>query len=263
MSTYSRTMMRISSLAVVLLFAAPGWAQDQAFLALETNYPDAIVYVDSVRLGPAHWRTFAAAPGSRTLRLLAPGEAAWSIAPLTQHMNLVRGDTIHVSLAFPLYHQIASRPLGATVYWRQDGEKAQLGRTPVIHRTHDAAEGLFIVEQFGYRAQEVVPRAEVWNRYEVLLQPLYSGDMLQAKGLQTTRKRRRWIEASAAVLIVAGGVLTVHHKFKADRLNDNYQATGDPALRPRIARLDDRAAVALIGMQVGLVAFGVRFYLKK
>ena len=56
--------------------------------------------------------------------------------------------------------------------------------------------------------------------------------------------------------------MAVHYKFRADRINDDYLATGDPSLRPRVARLDDRSGIALGVMQVGLVTLAVRFAFK-
>ncbi len=232
-------------------------------VAVETNYPDAIVYIDSMRMGPANWRTFAATAGRHTLRLLAPGEAAWSIEPVEQEVTLTPGDTTHASLFFPLYHRIESLPLGATVYLREEQGRTALGKTPVTYPAPATTKGSFVVELFGYRVHEVVPGRDVWNRYVIQMQPLYDSSAPDVLPQVQSHKRRRWIDAAAAGLVVAGGILTVHHKFKADRLNDNYQATGDPDLRPRIARLDDRAAIALAGMQVGLVTIGVRFYLRR
>ena len=232
-------------------------------VTVDTNYPEAIVYIDSLRVGPASWRTFVATAGRHTLRLLAPGEAAWSIEPVEQEVTLTPGDTTRASLSFPLYHRIESLPLGATVYLRAGQGRAVLGKTPVTYAAPAATKGNFVVELFGYRPHAVVPERDVWNRYVIEMQPLYDSSAPDVLPHVQSHKRRRWIDAAAAGLVVAGGILTVHHKFKADRLNNDYQATGAPDLRPRIARLDDRAAIALAGMQVGLVTIGVRFYLRR
>ncbi len=256
-------MKKLSSVGILLLWAGLAGAQDRAVLEVDTNYPEAIVYVDTVRMGPARWRTFVTGVGLHTIRLLAPGEAAWSVAPVERAVVLVPGDTAKVRLVFPLYHRVESVPSGAVVHLREGPVRRMLGRTPVTYKSKASDLYDFVVELSGYSPAEVTPGRDVWNRYVLRMQPLEAGSGPEARLLAPVHKRRRWIEVSAAALVVAGGVLTVHHKFKADRLNDHYQATGDPALRPRIARLDDRAAIALVGMQVGLVTLGVRFYLKK
>ena len=61
---------------------------------------------------------------------------------------------------------------------------------------------------------------------------------------------------------MAAGAVSIHYKFKADRLNDQYQENGDPELRPEINSFDTRAAVSLGVMQVGLGVLAIRFILK-
>ena len=63
-------------------------------------------------------------------------------------------------------------------------------------------------------------------------------------------------------MAVAAGAVSIHYKFKADRLNEQYEQTGDAALRPRIHDLDTRAGVALGVMQVGVGVLALRFILR-
>lgn len=256
-------MKQLSIFAAALLCMHAASAQERAVVVVNTNLPEAIVYLDAVRMGPAHWRTFVAPAGEHTLKLVAPGEAAWSVAPVTQALTLAPNDTMEVTLAFPLYHHIESMPLGASVFLRANGERRMLGKTPVTYRAAEPMTGDFAVEMFGYRAHSIAPGDAVWNRYRVELQPLRAGSGPDVLPQLAQTHRRRWIDVAAAGLVAAGGILTVTRKFKADRLNDEYQATGDPALRPRIARLDDHAAIALAGMQVGLATIALRFYLNR
>jgi len=254
-------MKRILSAGLMLLCAGEVWAQGHAIVILDTNYPEAIVYIDSVRFGPAHQQKFVVSPGDRTLRLLMPGEVIWSVAPVEQKLVLTAGDSVRVSLDFTPHHHIESLPSGAIVLLQNGLRRVPLGETPVTYRAREGMQGKFVLELAGYHAEEVIPGGDVWNRYTISLSPVTGLDVPSPS--TSVRRRYRWLSISAAALVVAGGVLTVHHKFKADRLNDEYQDTGDPALRPRIARLDDRAAIALVGMQAGLVTIGVRFYLAR
>ena len=214
-------------------------------------------------MGPAYWRTFVTTPGVHEVRLVALGEAAWSIAPVVRTVTLTRHDTTHVSLNFPVYHRIDSIPLGAAVLLLRGRDRDSLGRTPVTYRAQETSAHHFLVELPGYQSHKVVPGNAIWNRYVVDLTPV--GGSTEAGFQSHVRQLHRWpwIEVAAAALVAAGGILSVHHKFRADRLDDDYRVTGDPALRPRIARLDDRAGIALAGMQVGILALGVRFYLRR
>ena len=254
---------RLCSLGVFLLCVGVAGGQGRAVIALETNFPDAVVYIDSVRQGPAHWEIFGAAVGRRTVRLVAPSLSAWSVTPATQEVLLEEGDTARVVLPFPIYHHLESLPLGASVYLQTEQKRALLGQTPITYSAAHAPDGRFVIEHPGYQRHQVTPRDDIWNRYTITLQPLHGEVTAGAVVSVDTHRRRRWIDVAATGIAVAGGILAVHYKFKADRLDDDYRATGDPALRPRIARLDDRAAIALVGMQAGLITLGVRFYLKR
>ena len=250
-------------LSAVLCDVSPGAAQDRAALVVATNYPDAIVYIDTVRHGAASGRVFVTRAGTRTVRLVAAEEVSWNITPVEMEVSLNAGDTVHVSMDFPLYYHFETHPLGATTFLVSGDQRAALGRTPFTYRSKGIAEGNFVIERSGYRAESIQPGQEIWNRYVFHLQPLVDGAGPGPFTLAQAPKRRRWIDVTAATLVAAGGVLAVHYKFKADRIDDEYQATGDPSLRPRVAQLDDYAMAALIGMQAGVVTIGVRFFLRK
>ncbi len=250
------------SMLLALLCAVTAVAQDRAVVAVHTNVPDAVVFVDSVRMGPAYWHTFVVRPGRRTLRLVAPSETAWSIAPLAQRITATRGDTTVVALDFPFYHRIETIPPNAVVFFDAGAHRDMLGTTPLTHSAKERT-GSFVLELPGYRAERLTPRTDLWNRYVLRLEHADQSETPQLRHANQAGGGSYWIEVAAAALVVAGGVLAVHHKFKADRLDDHYQATGNPDLRPRIARLDDRAAIALAGMHMGLLTLGVRFYLRR
>ena len=253
-------MTRLCSIILALVGTAEVFGQSSGVLQIDTNYPESIVYVDSLRLGQANEGAFYVRAGQHTLRLFPPGEAAWSVAPLEKELTISSQDTMFVKLDFLLHHRVNSSPPGAAVFLTSETEPLSFGETPTTFTTTEAV-GLIELRLQGYQSQEIPLRSEIWNLYEINLSPLLNLEGEQ--GILEVPKRRRWITISAAALVVAGGVLAVHHKFKADRLNDSYQETGDPALRPRIARLDDRSAIALIGMQAGLITIGVRFFLSR
>ena len=57
---------------------------------------------------------------------------------------------------------------------------------------------------------------------------------------------------AAATVAVAAGAYSIHQKFQADDLYDEYQETRDPALKSRVEAYDARALAGLGAMQVGL-----------
>lgn len=235
-------------------------AQDGVLVHIVTNHPEAIAYADTVLLGSARLAPYRVHASTREIRLVAAGERTWSVLPVEVSLDAAPGDTVSVHLDFPFYHRIETHPFGADAWLQRGGLRTRLGTTPFVHVQQAALSGVFVLELEGYASRTVEPRNELWNRYEIRLTPLdlATGDSQPLRSI----RRRWWIDATAAALAVTAGAVTVHYKFKADRLNDRYQETGDPTLRPRVATLDDRAGIALGVMQVGLGTLAIRFILR-
>ncbi len=71
-----------------------------------------------------------------------------------------------------------------------------------------------------------------------------------------------WVDYALIAATGASAVVAIHYKFKADRLYDDYQETGDPSLRGEIRALDRRSGIAVVGMQAGVGIFAVRLLLR-
>ncbi len=246
------------------LFAAlPGvsMAQPQVLVHIETNDVSAAAYADSTYLGLASGSPYWVDHDVGFIRLSTLRAAAWSMSPLSERLIATPGDTVRVTLNFPMYHRIESYPFGAEAWLQEGSERRLLGLTPVVFASPGIQDGMFHVEMEGYAPGAVMPRYDLWNRYEVSLTALNeTGD---AAGFSRRVSRdRAWIDWGAATLAMIAGAVAVHYKFQADRINDDYLATGDPSLRPRVARLDDRSGIALGVMQAGLVTLAVRFAFK-
>ncbi len=250
--------MLLRSLFIALAGTIPCMGQDYALVRLDTNYPAAMVYADSVALGPAHRKMFLVDPDARVLRLKAVGAYRWSIAPVEASLGVGPGDTVAVRLDFPSYHRVETAPFGASAYWVGDGGRVLMGTTPLVFSAF--GKGSITVEMPGYELREVAARQRIWNKYRL---DLYADDVTRAdsQGISARYRRRRWIDYSAALLAVAAGAASVHHKFKADRLDRTYEKGFDPALVPRIRMLDNRAALSLGVMQVALGTLALRFIL--
>ncbi|WP_456428600.1 hypothetical protein [Rhodocaloribacter sp.] len=257
-------MRRASSILLLLLSFGTGVSlgQSGAVLLLETNDPHAMVFADSVWLGPASKAAFVLPDGARVLRLVPPAADAWSIETLHAPLgDLAPGDTLALRLSFPYYYRVETIPFGASVYGVSRSGRVKLGETPLTYRSDAPLTGELLIDRPGYETVHVEAGAKVWNRYVFALEPVAlasSGDAPPEISWQPPKKRRVWIDYVAVGTAVAAGALAVHFKTKADHRFDRYRETGDPALRPTIERFDTYSGIALGVSQVGLGVFAIR-----
>ena len=245
-----------------LFFATPASssAQEWVIVDLNTNVLDAVLFADSLRIRAVRPGLYQIPSRTRVLRLSVQGDD-WSVDPLEMPLRAEPGDTVHANLAFPLHHRIESVPHGARAFLTLDEGRVQIGQTPVVYTSTEPPSGSFVLEHGGYMPAEITPGRDVWNQYVVEMRQL-AADEVDFVKVSPHDRRYRWIDWSAAFVAVAAGAASVHYKFRADRLDDQYRSTGDPALRPDIAALDDRAGLSLGLMQAGLGVLAVRFILR-
>ena len=236
-------------------------ANAQVLVHVATNASTASAWADSMYLGPARSGPFMVGADTRRIQLVYGQATGWSLAPVGAPLDAADGDTVYLRLHFPLYHRIESHPFGATAYLINEGSKTQLGTTPLTYSSPEAIRGRFALELAGYQSAELEPGVHIWNRYETRLVPV-KGELVARHSWQPVQRWRWWIDAGIGVAAVTAGAVAVHYKFQADAIDDDYRQTGDPTLRPRIARLDDRSGVALGVMQAGLMTLAVRFALR-
>ena len=254
---------RLLTLALALLAVPAVQAQAPAVLIVETNLPEAVVFADSVRLGPAVQGAFAVPASAGVLRLVPPGGDAWSIVPVERAFEVGSGDTLVLAMPFAYHYRIESLPFGATVTHLTPDGRVALGETPLLHRSEAPLGGALVVERAGYAAVELVPGADVWNRHVVTLAPISPHAAASAEvSWQPPRRSRRWIDYAAGAAAVGAGVVAIYYKFEADAIDDRYRQTGDPTLRDEVKALDTRSVVALGVMQAGIGVLAVRFILR-
>ena len=255
-------MRRASSILLLLLSFGAGvsFGQSGAVLLLETNDPHAMVFADSVWLGPASKATFVLPEGARVLRLVPPAADAWSIESLHAPLgDLAPGDTLALKLPFPYYYRVETIPFGASVYGVSADGRVKLGETPLTYRSDAPLSGELVIDKRGYETVRVAAGARVWNRHVFALKPVASSAGAPPEVSWRPPKRRRvWIDYVAVGTAVAAGALAVHFKTKADHRFDRYRETGDPALRPTIERFDTYSGIALGVSQAGLGLFAIR-----
>lgn len=256
------------ALMVAVVPLAPAQAQGEdrrdgpAYVHIDTNFPEALVFADSLLVGGASAMLLAVPPASRFIRLTAPNPDAWSIAPIARPLDVASGDTARVVMRFPYHYRIESEPFGADVLIEHLEEGRYIGVTPLLHRSEDPLEGSILVRRIGYVSQHVQPGKAVWNRHVVHLEPISEGDTAAQMNLNPPRVYRAWIDYAALGTALAAGAIAVHYKFKADDLADEYERTRNEALTPRIETHDFRAAVAFGVMQGGVAVFALRLVLR-
>ncbi|MEX0822648.1 MAG: hypothetical protein WD021_10915 [Rhodothermales bacterium] len=258
--------MRNSVLLLVLigLFAVPdALAQDDIYVGVNTNYPQALVYADSLLIGSVPDGLVVVPGKTRALRLVPPDPDSWSVAPVSTPLDAEAGDTVEVQLDFLYHYRVESVPFGADVLLEDERERRRIGETPLLYRSPRPLSGKLLVRLDGYAVERVVPGQEIWNRHVVSMMPSDDLDPTAAQVSWTPPRRHRdWIDYAALGTAVAAGVLAVRYKFKADGLHATYHDTGDPRIRSDIQMYDTRSAVALGVMQAGIGVFAVRLALR-
>ncbi|NNE70036.1 MAG: hypothetical protein HKN29_06690, partial [Rhodothermales bacterium] len=221
------------------------------------NDPRAHVYADATWLGQASQETFAVSNAFEEIRVVSSAIATWGVPAV--RVPATRTDTLFVDAQFPYAYRLEATPYKASVYLQQGDGRAELGMTPVLLSRDEPLSGTLQFVREGFATVELTPGSDFWNRHQAVMQPLEA----TAQGAPEVRldvetQRRRWIDYSALAVAAVGGALAVHYKSEADKRFDLYAETGDPALRPRIERLDNQSAIALGAMQTGIGIFALR-----
>ncbi len=239
-------------------------AQEKAFVRVETNLPEAVIFADSLRLGSLAGEVVAIPSETKTLRLLPPNTKGWSIAPVARQLDLSPGDTLDVTLDFPYHYRIESVPFGAEVHIESNiGSRRHIGTTPTLYSSRRPISGIILLERPGYAVARVEPGQEIWNRHIVELLPSDAPDPTAAQvQWRPPRQHRTWIDYAALGTAVVAGAVAIHYKFKADDLYAQYEETADPSLRPAIKRYDVRSGIAFGMMQAGIGVFAIRLAIR-
>lgn len=237
--------------------------QDRAFVNVETNLPEAVLFADSIRIGSSFGSMVSVPASSRTLRLVPPGIDTWSIAPVSRAIKLAPGDTLRMTIDFPYHYRVESIPFEAAVHIETGEGLKKIGSTPLLYSSQRPIQGNLLIERAGYAVERLEPGSEIWNRHVVELSP---SDDLDPASVQVNWKpptrHRAWIDYAALGTAVAAGAVAVYYKFQADDLYSQYENTADPSLRGAIKSNDLRSGIAFGVMQAGIGVFAVRLVLR-
>ncbi len=238
--------------SVQILVAQSG----SGFITVTSNADHVAVYADTLYLGDADGSFFSLPVGRTSISVIRHEDiASWDSPKPSKIVKIVAGDSLRIELLFPNIYRFNSFPMGAKV---RNEEGVEIGVTPFIYTSADIFEGRLSFSKSGYE-DRVLERVEHGNTNVILTVIDTDGEVsLEAFKRKPQPVRGKLVTASimAGTAIAAG--LSIHYKFKADRLYDEYVDITDPALRPDILKYDRYAGAALGAMQGGLVLLAVR-----
>lgn len=232
-------------------------------VAVASNLPEGLVYLDGRFLGRAEEAPFELPAGMYRLEIAEPRPEAWRPRRGEAEAHVRLGETVEVRLDVPYRYRVESIPYGATVVHRDEHGEQALGLTPLVHESAEPLGGELLISKTGYVPIAEAPGRAASNRTRVMLQPVRM-DEGRAGEIAWVGERapRTWIDYAAAGVAVAAAAVAIYYKFQADELYDEYAQTGDPALRPEFQRYDDISAVALGVSTAAFVTLGVRLVLR-
>ena len=254
--------------AVVLsnLFSLNGlYAQTGAYLKLETNYPEAWVFLGERLLGMASEEGWDIVPGQHQVRLVPSQADSWLLHRPTKRVSAHAGDTLQIALNLPYNYRIETFPFDAEVWLGSDSNQTlKLGRTPLVYRSDEPLTQSFVIRKEGFFDEEIRPGEEVLNQTSVILRPIDSSEIVAAEVDFSPMQKARlgWIDYTAAGIATVSGFLAVRYKFRADDRFEEYEETGNPSLRDDIDRFDRYSAIALGTMQVSVGVLAFRLVLR-
>lgn len=248
------------SALITVLTSGVLFAQDSAsvWLGVTSNLPSSLVLVDSAYAGRADGTLLKVPARSRSVVLVPTVVGAWDLPQPRRDLLVAPGDTLYLDMDFPYQYRIDSVPFGAVVSIPGD-DGQMLGTTPLVHSSEEPLRRILLLQKQGYANAEVEPGLEVVNRHSIVLQPI-TVDAIAEEGVEWSPRstKHTWINWAAAGVVLTGGALAVHFKFKADDEYDRYLQNGDPDLKERVDRFDRYSYIALGAMQVGIGVLAIR-----
>lgn len=253
----SITMIYKANMAfAIVMFLSAGAAVGQSkTLSISSNLNSATVYVDGEWLGVVGQAPFQIASNAESVRVTASEPGIWSVEPLLFDLTQESGSTISLEAVFPQTIRVESIPSGARVF---NSRGVQLGVTPLQWTTDEPITEELTVAIGAHESITFIPGSEVWNRHLFLLKRLTPEVGVVPARVLGEKPSRRWINKVALTSAFAAGALAVHFRTKADNRFDDYNQTGNRALRGDIRRLDIQSGVALGAVQVGLGVVAIR-----
>jgi hypothetical protein len=229
-------------------------AAQRGTLGIRSDPDSAFVTIDGAYAGRTPLSVDTLMPGTHVIRVLHPDAANWLSASVDDTVFLQRGDIRILRYSLREGLSIVSVPSGAEVFVGD----SLAGRTPLVFLHGGmSASVLITLRKPGYLPIPAEFGKASGGVLRVALQQAGSGpvpDELILRNDAAASGRTERILISGVATVVAGAA-AAYFKIKADKLNEDFLATGDPSLNSRTRRLDTASAIALAATQVGLALF--------
>ena len=192
--------------------------------------------------------------GEYQIRVRHPQPADWLSRDWEGSVRLVPGQIREFVIIFPDYFWIGSRPIGASVYRRDE----LLGKTPLVVRRLQTGGDRLLIKKNGYRESVLFLNETTGSRISVELTDEGSArDMPKPP----ERLKKGWI-IGLGVFGLVSGITGYYLKDRAERAYDQYMKSGNPEKMDKYfdkATRFDRLSGVFYG--IGEVSLGVSLVL--
>ncbi len=223
----------------------------RAGITIVTPGRTAFVLVDSVASGHTPIRIDSLLPGRHVIRVQSLPLSQWGGSPIVDTVELGRGERRELAYAPSSPVRLSSSPSGARVLLRN----ALLGTTPMTLQLFGLqASDSLIFQAEGYEQAAVVGLDSVQGGIMVPLKkiwtPIEPNPGVEERVKNGDRPSFQLIGPIAGTVVA--GTIAAFCKIHADDINNQYLATGDPALLSETRRYDLISAIALVVTEAGM-----------
>lgn len=244
------------ALSLVWITGRPGRAQSQALLKVNTNTSQGVVYLDSLRLGPAKDSPWHVPADTYRVTVMPRSEHSWSQPRPSRQVVAAPGDSLSLRLNFPYAYLIHTVPSEATVWLRTGRRQRRLGKTPLTYWQTTPVQGTFVVNKAEFDSVHVTPGREIWNMHKVQLVGPHR-PFVERHSQLPGKNQKGWLTYLAAGVAVVSGGAAVYFRHRANQL----KRSGLPVKRAKGRRYRRLSMGALVTMQAGIGVLAVRFIL--
>jgi hypothetical protein len=248
-------------MAVTLLFssgsaqegeASPG--QTAASITVTTNIDSARLFIDSTFAGYTPTTVDTLSPGTYALRLVHPEVTSWLTSNVTDTVTLSPGEARSLRYTLREWYYLNSIPSGADIYIND----SLAGATPMVLNASLFAPGASVsLAKEGY--DPAAAGSTQFQRGSLILpltrragmEPVNGSNIMQQMPASGNSLRLRVAGYSTLFF----GAMTAYMKIRADKANEQFFRTQNPAYLSRRDRLDSQAIAAILITQICLGLF--------
>ncbi|MCK5572205.1 MAG: PEGA domain-containing protein [Bacteroidetes bacterium] len=246
----------------VTLLCSPGSAQEgetspgqtAASITVTTNIDSARLFIDSTFAGYTPTTVDTLSPGTYTLRLVHPEVTSWLTSNVTDTVTLSPGEARNLRYTLQEWYYLNSIPSGADIYIND----SLAGATPMVLNALLLTPGASVsLTKEGYDPAVAGPTE--FQRGSLILpltriagtEPL-NGSIIMQQMPVSSNALRLHVAGYSTLLF---GAMTAYLRIRADKANEQFFRTQNPAYLSRRDRLDSQAIAAILITQISLGLF--------